>query len=358
MGRISKHSGQNRCNRGLTSPLRDRATALGDLLTEQITAGDKQDAFQAIAEILAMTIRIESVNAMSAFVQAAELRSFKLAGQQFGLSSSAIGKIIAKLEDQLSARLFHRSTRAIRLTAEGEMFLNRCRHILIELEAAEAEIAHTTAAPRGRLRVGVPFSLDLLTPLFGEFMEKYPEIELDLDFNDRLVDVIEDGFDVVIRSGDVSDSRLMHLKLGDFSNLLVAAPSYLAKAGEPLTPSDLFNHRLLHHRFYETGKLGGWDPIVPEGMVLPVALAATSLEPLIRLAEAGHGIAWLPYFAVADHIREGKLREVLPGSAKKIRAFRLLWPRSKTPPPKLSVFVKFMAESVKSRLVNIPAKAL
>lgn len=299
-----------------------------------------------------MAIRIESVSAMSAFVQAAELRSFKLAGQQFGISSSAVGKIIAKLEDQLGVRLFHRSTRAIRLTAEGEMFLARCRNVLSELEAADAELAHTTAAPRGRLRVGVPFTLDLLTPLFGQFMEKYPEVELDLDFNDRMVDVIDDGFDVVIRSGEVSDSRLMHVKLGDFSNLLVAAPNYLARAGAPHTPSDLTKHRLLHHRFYETGKLGSWDPIVPEGMILPVALAATSLEPLIRLAEAGHGIAWLPYFAVADRIRSGKLSEVLPNSEKRSRAFRLLWPRSKAPLPKLSAFVKFMTESVKGVLQN------
>ncbi len=317
-------------------------------LTNEVRSHDKRAAFPNIAdEMDVMTIRIESVSAMKAFLQAAELRSFKLAGQQFGLSSSAIGKTIAKLEEQLGVRLFHRSTRAIRLTVEGEMFLARCRHILSEIEAAEAELAHTTAAPRGRLRVAVPFVLDLLTPLLAAFMEKYPEIELDLDFNDRMVDVIEDGFDAVIRSGEVTDSRLMHVKLGDFSNLLVASPDYIARAGEPCTPSDLVNHRLLHHRFYETGKLGEWDPIVPESTVLPVALAATSLEPLIRFAKAGHGIAWLPDFAVAESIRAGDLREVLPGSQKRKRAFRLLWPRSKTPPPKLSVFVKFMTEAMK-----------
>nr|WP_131857269.1 LysR family transcriptional regulator [Bosea sp. BK604] len=293
---------------------------------------------------------MDSLSAMSAFVQAADLRSFKLAGQQFGLSSSAIGKTIAKLEDQLGVRLFHRSTRAIRLTHEGEIFLDRCRRVLCELEAAEAELAYATASPRGRLRVGVPFVGELLTPLFGEFLTRYPEIELDLDYNDRLVDVIEDGFDAVIRSGEVSDSRLMHAKLGDFSTRLVAAPSYLARAGEPRTASDLTSHRLLHHRFYETGKLRDWGPAVPGGMVLPVALAATSLEPLIRLAESGCGIASLPCFAVADRIRAGTLREVLPAAEKNSRAMRLLWPRSKAPLPKISAFVKFMTESVRSAL--------
>lgn len=297
-----------------------------------------------------MTLRIESVNAMSAFVQAAELRSFKLAGQQSGLSSSAIGKTIAKLEDQLGVRLFHRSTRAITLTPEGEIFLERCRRVLCELEAAEAELAQATARPVGRLRVSVPFAGDLLTPLFADFMARYPEIELDLDYNDRLVDVIEDGFDAVIRTGEVSDSRLMHVKLGDFTFRLVAAPAYLESAGRPAAPEDLLAHRLLHHRFYETGKLGGWAPAVPDGLSLPVALAATSLEPLIRLAEAGCGIASVPSFAVDGAIHAGRLIEVLPGAQKNTSALRLLWPRSKTPLPKLSAFVRFMTEAMKTAL--------
>lgn len=297
-----------------------------------------------------MSLRIDSVSAMSAFVQAAELRSFKLAGQQFGLSSSAIGKTIAKLEDQLGVRLFHRSTRAITLTHEGEIFLERCRRVLCELEAAEAELAHATALPRGRLRVSVPFAGDLLTPLFGQFLASYPEIELDIDYNDRLVDVIEDGFDAVIRTGEVSDSRLMHVKLGDFSFRLVAAPSYLAQAGEPKTPADLASHRLLHHRFYETGKLGVWSPAVPEGLVLPVTLAATSLEPLISLAVAGRGIVYVPSFVVDGPIRAGSLVELLPDTEKRSSALRLLWPRSREPLPKLSVFVKFMTDSVRSAL--------
>lgn len=297
-----------------------------------------------------MTLRIESVNALAAFVQAAELRSFKLAGQQFGLSSSAIGKTIAKLEEQLCVRLFHRSTRAIALTPEGEVFLERCRRVLCELEAAEAELAHVTARPLGRLRVSVPFAGDLLTPLFVEFLSRYPEIELDLDYNDRLVDVIDDGFDAVIRTGEVNDSRLMHVKLGDFTFRMVAAPAYLERMGAPRTAEELTGYRLLHHRFYETGKLGSWAPAVPEGVALPVALAATSLEPLIRFAEAGCGIASVPSFAVDGRIRAGALVEVLPDAPRQSSALRLLWPRSKEPLPKLSVFVKFMTASLRDAL--------
>lgn len=312
---------------------------------------DKQAAFPNFAEDWeTMGVRTESVSAMTAFVQAAEQRSFKLAGQNMGLSSSAIGKTIAKLEEQLGVRLFHRSTRAIALTPEGEMFLERCRTVLGELEAAEAELATTSVSLRGRLRVGVPMVSDLLTPLIGEFMKRYPEIELDLDFNDRFVDVIDDGFDAVIRSGEVSDSRLMHVKLGEFTNRLVAAPVYLEQMGVPGNAADLAQHRLLHHRFYDTGKLGAWGPAIPEGTNLPVALASTSFVALIDLAETGCGIASLPYFAIARQLRDGRLREVLPDAEKPARAFRLLWPRSKYPLPKVSAFVKFMTDSLRVAL--------
>ena len=297
-----------------------------------------------------MGVRVESVSAMNALVQAAELGSFKLAGQQSGVSSSAIGKTIARLEEQLGVGLFHRSTRAIRLTQEGEIFLDRCRRILSELEAAEAELANVKASPRGRLRVAAPFAGDLLTPIFGAFADQYPEVELDLDYNDRMVEVIEDGFDAVIRSGEVTDSRLMHVKLGDFASCLVASPGYLAKAGEPRSPENLTGHRLLHHRFYETGKLGDWGPSMPEGLTLPVALSTTSFEPLIRLAERGHGIASLPRFAVAGQIAAGTLRVVLPDIENRTRALRLLWPRSSCQLPKVSVFVKFVTEAVRRAL--------
>ena len=202
------------------------------------------------------------------------------------------------------------------------------------------------------MRVGAPFAGDLLTPVFGRFMAAYPEIELDLDYNDRLVDVIEDGFDAVIRTGEVSDSRLKHVKLGDFTFRLVAAPSYLDRMGAPTDASDLARHRLLHHRFYETGKLGAWSPVVPEGAVLPISLAATSLEPLVSLAEAGCGVAYVPSFALGTRLRDGRLVEVLPDTEKRGSALRLLWPVSKAPLPKLSAFVKFVTDEVRSALID------
>ncbi|MDR5661225.1 LysR family transcriptional regulator, partial [Burkholderia cenocepacia] len=134
------------------------------------------------------------------FVQVAETRSFVAAGRALGLSASAIGKRIARLEARLNVRLFHRSTRSITLTAEGARFLERCRRVIAEIDAAERELTQSVEAPRGRLRVSLPTIGTLLLPVLADFMAAYPEIELDIDFSDRIVDVIDEGFDVVLRT--------------------------------------------------------------------------------------------------------------------------------------------------------------
>lgn len=230
-----------------------------------------------------MTHSIESIGALRAFVQAAEKRSFRLAGQAVGLTPSAVGKAIGKLEDQLSVRLFHRSTRSITITDEGAIFLERCRRILAEVEAAAAEIADAGAAPAGRLRISLPVEPTLLLPAVCEFSEAYPQIELDLDISDRFVDVISEGFDAVIRSGPPKDSRLRHRRLGEFRWVLVAAPGYLVGHGMPETAADLAGHRCLRQRFSETGRLMPW-PIsgIEEEVDLPVSISATSMEAVLE----------------------------------------------------------------------------
>jgi DNA-binding transcriptional LysR family regulator len=135
---------------------------------------------------------MDSLGALNAFVQAAEARSFTIAGRQLGVSSSAIGKAVARREERLGVRLFHRSTRSVTLTAEGALFLERCRRIFSEIKAAELELSQTHEAPRGTLRVSLPLAGTLMPTLVG-FMRAYPEIVLDLDFSDRVVDVIEEA---------------------------------------------------------------------------------------------------------------------------------------------------------------------
>jgi DNA-binding transcriptional LysR family regulator len=177
-----------------------------------------------------------NLTAMSVFVQAADTRSFTKTGNHLGVSSSAIGKTIARLEERLGVRLFHRNTRSITLTPEGALYLESCRRIFAEIEIAEQEFALMKLAPSGRLRVSLPMVGMLLMPVISSFAAAYPQINLDLDFSDKLVNVIEDGFDVVVRTGDALDSRLTARTLGTFSLRLVASPEYLARTGTPKHP--------------------------------------------------------------------------------------------------------------------------
>jgi len=289
----------------------------------------------------------DSLGALDAFVRAAEARSFTAAGRQLGVSPSAIGKAVARLEERLGVRLLHRSTRSVTLTPEGALFLERCRRIFSEIETAEAELAQTRGAPRGRLRVSLPLAGMLMMPTLGAFMRAYPEIELDLDFTDRLVDVIDEGFDAVIRAGEVSDSRLMSRFLGVFRLQLVAAPDYLGRRGVPLVPEDLAGHACLQHRFATSGKFEPW-PLRrgDKEIALPSTAVANTIEPLIALAEQGLGIACLPDFAIRRQVAEGRLTVVLADHTEHEGVFRLLWPSSRYPAPKLRVFVDFLAKTL------------
>ena len=254
---------------------------------------------------------MDSLGSLNAFVQAAEARSFTAAGRQLGVSSSAIGKAVVRLEERLGVRLFHRSTRTITLTPEGTLFLERCRRIFCEIEAAELELAQTQGAPRGKLRVSLPLVGMLMMPTLSAFIRAYPEIELDLDFTDRLVDVIEEGFDAVVRTGEVSDSRLMMRNLGSFRYKLVGSPAYFERRGLPGIPADIKSHGCLRHRYPSTGKVEAW-PLANRGrnleIELPTVAVASAIEPLIYMAEQGLGIACLPDFAIPRQL-EGGSRE-------------------------------------------------
>jgi DNA-binding transcriptional LysR family regulator len=288
---------------------------------------------------------MDSLNGFMVFVQVADLRSFVAAGRALGISASAVGKSIARLEEKLHVRLFHRSTRSITLTAEGMLFLARSRRILAEIEAAEQELSQASETPRGRLRVSLPLVSSLVLRVLGEFMKTYPEIELELDFTERMVDVIEEGFDAVVRTGELNDSRLTARKLGKYRSLLVASPAYLSQHGLPTVPSDLLQHRCLHYRFVHSGKLEPWclrlAPQEPE-LQLPVSMACNNIETRVCFALQGLGIANLPDFSIRELLATGQLQSVLDDYVTREGTFYILWPASKHPSPKVRVLVDFL----------------
>ncbi|MBB5369847.1 MULTISPECIES: LysR family transcriptional regulator [unclassified Janthinobacterium] len=296
---------------------------------------------------------MEGLHGMAMFVQVADSGSFSATGRQLGLSSSAVGKSIARMEARLGVRLFQRSTRHLALTAEGAKFLDRCKRILAEVEAAEQELSESNSAPSGRLRISLPRYSGLFEPAILAFMQAYPAIELDLDFSDELVNVVGDGYDAVLRSGELDDSGLTRRRLCTFRRLLVASPAYLAQHGRPASLLDLAQHARLQYRFPATGRLETW-PMADEGALLAPGMVCNSVEMRVFLAVQGQGIAYLPAFTVQRELAAGQLQTVLDDDTPQQASFWLLWPASRHMPPRLRVFIDFLVEHFQERVFGVP----
>ena len=293
---------------------------------------------------------MESLSGIVTFVQAAEHLSFVSAGRALGISASAVGKNIAKLEESTGTRLFQRTTRRVSLTEEGAAFYERCRRILDDLQDAEAMLSDAKRAPRGRLRVGVPtIGYRFLLPAIPEFRRCYPDIELDIDFNDRLVDIVEEGLDAVIRSGTLSDSSLMSRRLGPFRFVLCAAPSYMERNGAPQSPGDLEDHDCLRFRFPSSGKLQAWHLTNADGIDpfrRPSPLTCNNMEALREATISGLDIAYMPDFLAKDAVAAGSLRTVLDDYLTDPGQFSILWPSNRLVSPRLRVFIDFVADAL------------
>ena len=300
---------------------------------------------------------MDRLSGLNAFVRTADLGSFAAAGRVLGLSASAVGKAVSNLERQLGVRLLQRSTRSIRLTEEGRLFHERCRRVLDDLDDAQASLAQAVAVPRGRLRVSVPIvSYHFLLPVVPEFVASYPDVELDIDFNDRIVDMIEEGVDVAIRSGDLPDSRLMSRTLRPFQMLLCAAPSYLERYGVPDDPRALDEHLAVRFRFPNSGKLQDWPLTLSEGepeLRIRTAFSCNNMEAVRGATVAGLGIGCMPDFLVRSTLAEGRLRTVLDGFIDGPGHFHLLWPSSRHLSPKVRVFVDFLGERLFAKSCDV-----
>lgn len=306
---------------------------------------------------------MDSLSHIVAFVRSAESLSFAGAARTLGVSASAVGKSIARLEKTMGVRLFQRSTRKVRLTAEGALFFERCRHILQALQDAEAEMSHAAQAPRGRLRVSLPaIGYRFLLPHLKAFRRQHPDITLDLDFNDQLVDLIETGIDVAIRSGTLPDSRLTARRLGPFRSLLCASPDYLRERGVPQVVDDLEHHDCIRYRFVTTGKLMDWNIRSENPLRLRDTLVCNNMEAVMAAVLDGHGLAYMPDFLVKPAIHEGRLQAVLEAHVADHGQFWAIWPAARTLLPRVRVFVDFMAprlfpvEEARRQSIRAPGK--
>ncbi len=288
---------------------------------------------------------MDKLSGLMAFVKTADLGSFVAAGRALEVSASAVGKSVARLEQEVGVRLLQRSTRRLQLTDEGRLFHERCRRILDELDDAQAMLSQSREAPRGRLRVGAPIvGYQFLLPLLPGFLSLHPEVELDIHFSDRHVDLIDEGIDVAIRSGELPDSRLVSRPLQSFRLLLCASPGYLARHGGPASAADLPRHAAVRFRHPDSGKLLDWPLPSPDiNPRLRTVLACNNMEAVRDAASRGLGLACMPDFFAREHLAEGRLVSLLDGQLGAGGRFQAVWPSSRQLSPKVRVFVDWLA---------------
>ncbi|WP_095097759.1 LysR family transcriptional regulator [Pseudomonas sp. Irchel 3A5] len=287
---------------------------------------------------------MDRLGSMAAFVKAVEMGSFSAAGDAMQMSAQLIGKHVHHLEQHLGVRLLNRTTRRQSLTDFGREFYERCKTILAEVETAENMAAETQATPTGRLRVNAPvsFGMQSLAPKLPEFMKANPMISVELTLANRAVDVIDEGFDVVFRVGQLSDSGLVARPLAPYQLVLCAAPSYLRDKPAIKTPWDLQDHECLG--FTHTELRTHWTFDGPEGKVIvPInsRLMADHGEPLLCAALAGLGILLQPVELVRKALLAGDLVPLLPTYPIPSRPLHVLYAPDRRLTPKLRSFLDF-----------------
>ncbi len=254
---------------------------------------------------------LDQVTGMRVFVRVAASGSLAAAGRALNLSQTMITKHVEAIETRLGVRLLHRSTRRLTLTEAGRSYLDACQRILAEIEEAEQEAAAGQTEPRGLLRVNMPVSFGTLqiAPLLGRFVARHPLVELDLGLNDRVVDLIEEGWDLAIRIGMLRDSSLVARRLAPCQTVVCASPAYLAAHGTPRSIADLARHNCLGYTLSERLGVRRWSFGADAAIAAPVSgrLRANNGDALRAAALAGLGVIYQPTFLVGADIRAGTL---------------------------------------------------
>lgn len=300
---------------------------------------------------------MDKLLSMEVFVSVVDSGSLTAASEAFNISPVMVGKHIRALETRLGARLLTRTTRRQSLTEIGQQYCERCRLILAEIKAAESGAEAMRATARGILKINAPvsFGTQRLAPVMTDYLAEHPEVSLDLSLNDRLVDLVEEGYDAAIRIGTLDDSGLVARPLRPYRMMICAAPSYLARAGVPHTPDELAAHQCLD--FMHWNKRLRWHLVDAQGSRtdLPASRFRSNNGQALRMAAlSGFGIVMQPEILLADDVAAGRLTSLLESYIPAPRPMHLVYPRDRQPTPKMTTFVEFMlarfgaAEGVKN----------
>jgi DNA-binding transcriptional LysR family regulator len=291
---------------------------------------------------------MENLTDIAVFVRVVETGSFTKAAEQLALSRAVISKYIGRLEARLGARLFNRTTRRLSLTEAGTTLYEGSHRALSQIEETEQAISRLQAEPRGVLKISAPMSFGILhiAPALPEFLARFPGITLELRLDDRIVDVVEEGFDLAIRISTLAESTLVARKLAPCRFVITAADDYLKRHGVPLTPKDLCTHNCLIYTYSPKPNL--WPFTAPKGgeSAVPVRgnLRVNNGLAAREAALRGLGIVMAPTFYVGELIREGRLRALLTDHKVTETAVYALYPERKYLSPKVRAFIDFLAQ--------------
>ena len=304
---------------------------------------------------------MEDLRAIMAFVNAAELRSFTGAAKVLGMTPSGVGKSIARLEKSLGVRLLHRTTRRVGLTDEGTVFFEQCRRVLDELEAARTLMSNRSAAPRGRLRVSLPRTIGrrILVPALPRFIADHPNVELDVSLSDRRVNLVEEGIDVAVRIGTLSDASLVARPIGQ-QQVVTIAPTTLVSSTPIESIGDLAHHRCLSFRFPSTGRERAWT-FRSEGRALELRPRAFITfddgEGLADAVRAGLGVTQVPSYMAVDGLASGEASEVLSGFRPRPVPIHAVFASRRNIPARTRAFIDFVASLEGLRPLPPPKRA-
>ncbi|WP_228720853.1 LysR family transcriptional regulator [Nitrogeniibacter mangrovi] len=288
--------------------------------------------------------------ALRVFARVVEAGSFTRAADSLQMPKSTVSKAIQNLEDHLHVKLFHRTTRQVSLTTEGAAYYESTSRLVSELEEIDANLANAQAAPKGRIRVDVPaaVALQLIVPGLCAFHQRYPDIEIDLGAGDRLVDLIADNVDCVIRGGNISDESLVARRLGDLKFITCAAPAYIDRYGTPTHPRDLDgDHFVVGYFSAGSGRAFALDFTRDEERIELFGrsrVAVNDSNAYLAACLAGHGVIQLPIFSAKPHLDTGGLVALLPEWNVDTTPVFAVYPPNRRLSAKVRAFVDWMAE--------------
>ncbi|MBA6044318.1 MULTISPECIES: LysR family transcriptional regulator [Pseudomonas] len=278
------------------------------------------------------------------FLQIVESGNLTEAAERLNLTRSAVGKGLARLEARLGTCLLQRSTRRQRLTEDGQAYYEHCLRALAELEAAESVLESGRQQPRGRLRVSVPlaFGHHYAAPALWALLDRYPELEIDLCFSDRMIDLVQEGFDMAVRIGPLPDTdRLSARRLGQQAMGLAASPAYLQRKGAIGSIEDLAAHRGIAYRSNTAQRSRLASPLIVD-----------DLQAVADAAIAGVGLAWLPSWLIAHYALRGQLQAVLPSYREQPAPIHVIWPTAAHMPAKTRCAIDALVAATPSCLAG------